>query len=53
MRAKERILDACDIEAFFLCDDIEEGKRLGMALMGLGFPTSTWCSARWQGQEPA
>jgi hypothetical protein len=38
VRAKERILDACDIEAFFLCDDIEEGKRLGMALMGeLGF----------------
>lgn len=38
MTARERILDACDIETFFVCEDAEEGKRLGLALMKeLGF----------------
>lgn len=38
MSAREKILDACDLETFLVCDSLEEGKRLGRALMGeLGF----------------
>jgi hypothetical protein len=38
MSARERILDACDLETFLVCKDMEEGKRLGRQLMGeLGF----------------
>ncbi|MEX0974331.1 MAG: hypothetical protein WD024_03125 [Bacillota bacterium] len=38
MSARERILDACDLETFLVCGSLEEGKRLGRALMGeLGF----------------
>lgn len=33
MSAKLRVLDACDVETFFLCADAEEGKRLGLLLM--------------------
>ena len=31
MQARERILDACDVETFFVCSDVEEGKRLGLS----------------------
>lgn len=38
MSARERILDACDLETFLICGSLEEGKRLGLKLMGeLGF----------------
>lgn len=33
MQARERILDACDVETFFVCRDAEEGKLLGLLLM--------------------
>lgn len=38
MTVKSRILDGCDIETFLVCKDVQEGKRLGLALMAeLGF----------------
>jgi hypothetical protein len=38
MSARERILDACDLETFLVCANIDEGKELGRKLMGeLGF----------------
>ncbi|MGE5579998.1 MAG: hypothetical protein ACM3WU_08135 [Bacillota bacterium] len=38
MSAREKILDACDLETFLVCDTLEEGKKLGRALMSeLGF----------------
>ncbi len=38
MSARDRILDACDLETFLVCQNLEEGKRLGRKLMQeLGF----------------
>lgn len=38
MSAREKILDACDLETFLVCGSLEEGKKLGRQLMGeLGF----------------
>ncbi len=38
MSARDRILDACDLETFLVCDNLEEGKKLSRQLMGeLGF----------------
>ncbi|HAF66435.1 MAG: hypothetical protein WBL52_02960 [Bacillota bacterium] len=38
MSVKHRILDGCDVETFILCNDVEEGKTLGLRLMAeLGF----------------
>ncbi len=38
MSARERILDACDLETFLICSNLEEGKRLARHLMSeLGF----------------
>ena len=38
MSARERILDACDLETFLVCRSLEEGKRLSRNLMAeLGF----------------
>ncbi|HHY12674.1 MAG TPA: hypothetical protein GX529_08590 [Firmicutes bacterium] len=38
MSVKHRILDGCDVETFMLCNDLEEGKALGLRLMAeLGF----------------
>ncbi len=38
MSVRHRILDACDIETFILCDDLDEGKTLGLRFMAeLGF----------------
>jgi len=38
MRVMDRILDGCDLETFLVCNSVEEGKRLGLALMAeLGF----------------
>ncbi len=31
-------MDACDVETFLVCGDVEEGKKLGLELMSdLGF----------------
>ena len=41
MSARERILDACDLETFLVCGSLEEGKQLSKKLMAeLGF--SDW-----------
>lgn len=38
MPARDRILDACDLETFLLCANVEEGRRLSRQLMQeLGF----------------
>ncbi len=38
MPVKDRILDGCDLETFIICNDLEEGKSLGLRLMAeLGF----------------
>lgn len=38
MNALQRVLDACDVETFLLCDSAEEGRKLGLELMAeLGF----------------
>lgn len=38
MSARDRILDGCDLETFIVCDEVEEGKSLGLRLMAeLGF----------------
>ena len=38
MSVKDRILDGCDLEPFIVCNDLEEGKSLGLRLMAeLGF----------------
>jgi hypothetical protein len=38
MSARDRILDACDLETFLVCGSAEEGEKLGRRLMKeLGF----------------
>ncbi len=50
MKALNRVLDACDLETFLLCEDIEEGKTLGMELMaGLGFKDADIVSCEMSG----
>lgn len=38
MTARDRILDACDLETFLVCHSLEEGRKIGLRLMQeLGF----------------
>lgn len=50
MTALQRVMDACDVETFLICSSADEGKKLGLQLMGeLGFKDADIVSCEMSG----